>query len=336
VCEKNRARFKHLESKKWQQFKQKHMKLKSFKSADHEEESFNNFNKTDAIIEESNAKFRDGLVKFELDHNWVSALSEAEKNALNGVPAPPVFVHGKRAATSGFKDVQDYAPDSRVPPASVDWTTRWTAPARDQNPCGSCWAFALCGAIEAYTFLQKGVTAMCSPQNLVDCCKSDSRNTYSVTGCSGGWYQDANRYILNSGGNPKEATYPYAAREQTCKSVQAADRFFKTTNGLSIKKGSMADLLHAVAFKGPVITCLYAGGAFSSYKTGVYSDASVVGVHCNHAVLIVGYGTLAGVPYWKIRNSWTATWGQQGHILYARNGINYGAIYDFNFFPILQ
>lgn len=58
-------------------------------------------------------------------------------------------------------------------------------------------------------------------------------------------------------------------------------------------------------------------------RTGVYSDSTCTDAtgNVNHAVVVVGYGTLNNTPYWIVRNSWGTTWGASGYILLKR-GVN--------------
>merc|ERR1719346_50158 len=63
---------------------------------------------------------------------------------------------------------------------------------------------------------------------------------------------------------------------------------------------------------GPHSIYLYANSNFQHYSSGIFDDESCPKFSYNHAVVNVGYSTSEG--YWTIRNSWAASWGEDGHI----------------------
>ena len=68
-------------------------------------------------------------------------------------------------------------------------------------------------------------------------------------------------------------------------------------------------LMEAIYYDGPTSIIINAQdtSAFQFYSSGVYTE------NCpsepNHAVIAVGYGTSGGQNYWRVRNSWGASWG---------------------------
>merc|ERR1711939_1024383 len=59
---------------------------------------------------------------------------------------------------------------------------------------------------------------------------------------------------------------------------------------------------------------------FQHYSSGIFSGTC--GTNLDHGVLVVGYGTDGGKDYWKVKNSWGATWGQDGYIMLAKGAKN--------------
>jgi len=190
------------------------------------------------------------------------------------------------------------------PPTTWDWRTKGaTTAVKDQKQCGSCWAFSATENIESVNQIaSKGLPTL-GPQQIVDCDKQDY-------GCSGGWPYVAFGYVTTAGGQDTEASYPYTARDGSCK--------FKTNtigakiNGYKSVAKVEKTIQAALTTTAPFSVCVDAE-EWSSYSGGVVTP-SQCGRSVDHCVQLVGYDTTKTPNYWIVRNSWGTDWGMQGFI----------------------
>jgi hypothetical protein len=199
---------------------------------------------------------------------------------------------------------------------SIDWTTKGAVtPVKNQQQCGSCWAFSTTGSIEGANFIKNGNLVSLSEQELVDCAGS-----YGNQGCNGGLMDDGFKYV-EAKGLEKESSYAYTAKTGTCDtSKQSAADGIKAGVVSSFKDvtpNSESQLAAAVTL-GPVSVAIEADqSGFQFYKSGVFSGTC--GTQLDHGVLAVGFGTDSGKAYWKVKNSWGSSWGDNGYIKMAKD-----------------
>ncbi|GCB78232.1 hypothetical protein scyTo_0016802 [Scyliorhinus torazame] len=99
----------------------------------------------------------------------------------------------------------------------------------------------------------------------------------------------------------------------------------------NVTSGDREALKMAIFKNGPVAVAIHVSHkSFSFYSRGVYYEQKCGNElkDLNHAVLAVGYGVLAGQPYWLIKNSWSIYWGNAGYILMSMEDNNCGVATD--------
>jgi len=197
----------------------------------------------------------------------------------------------------------------RANPPSVDWRIQGAVTAvKNQEQCGSCWAFSATGSMESATFLAIGSLPLLSEQQLVDCVTADA-------GCNGGWMDDAFAYVIANKGITSEALYPYTAVTGTCKNpLPSPAAMIKSFT--DVTKNSMTSLETAIAQQ-PISVAVEADqAAWQAYTGGIVT--ANCGTALDHGVLAAGYGTDAGQDYFLVKNSWGAAWGEKGYIRLAK------------------
>lgn len=181
----------------------------------------------------------------------------------------------------------------------VDWTSQGAVtPVKNQGQCGSCWAFSATGALEGLSKLGFGALESFSEQQLVDC-----SGTYGNQACNGGLMDNAFKFVKDHG-IVHEDEYPYKAVKQACAKTGGA---FKISGFTDIKNCN--DL--ATGLAGRPISVAVDATNWSGYKSGVFNNCAT---KLNHGVLLVGVTD----QYWRIKNSWATSWGEQGFIRLAR------------------
>jgi cathepsin F len=196
-------------------------------------------------------------------------------------------------------------------PTSFDWRNQGAVTAvKNQEQCGSCWAFSVTENIESVWLVGKKAnnnTLALAPQQIVDCDNSDG-------GCDGGDPPTAYQYVITAGGLDTEQSYPYTAEDGTC-NFQPSKVAAKISNWkYATEWYSETTLQQNLVSWAPLSICLDAAN-WQDYQSGVMTWTECAWVNqLDHCVQLVGYETKSSPAYWIVRNSWGTDWGIDGYI----------------------
>ena len=283
---------------------------KVYSSSAEEEFRMNIFLDNRAYIAKHNRLAHQGHYSFFLKMNqWGDIQYQIDKFSMNGVRMDE---GNNKTLKSGATFI---IPEGFKAPTELDWRTKGAVTeVKNQQPfkCASCWSFSVTGSLEGQHYRKTGKLVSLSEQQLIDC------NTANY-GCDGGNMNLAFQYIQHNHGLDTEGSYPYQAKNETCKfkpsSVGATDKGFVAVPANEEALGM------AVAAIGPISVGIDASGrSFLFYHHGIYNKSGCTKVLMNHAVLLVGYGP----GYWLVKNSFGPKWGDEGYIKIAKGRNNCG------------
>ena len=105
---------------------------------------------------------------------------------------------------------------------------------------------------------------------------------------------------------------PSSCPEQ-CASGSAL-KWYKAANAYAVgAPGDVAAMQRELMAHGPFEVAFFVYPSFYKYTGGIYKKASNESEPMGgHAVKLVGWGEVDGVPYWTIANSWSPMWGDDG------------------------
>jgi len=209
-----------------------------------------------------------------------------------------------------------YASNEEIP-KDFDARKKWPGlihPIRDQQQCGSCWAFSASEVLSDRVAIASGKPSPAlSPEDMVSCDGGDM-------GCSGGQLPAAWSYLQKTGIVP-DSCMPYTAGSGTAPKCVQTCADGETWSAAKVRAAKayaingVENMQREIMTNGPIQVAFLVYSSFMSYKSGVYQkhifESSPEG---GHAVKLVGWGTddSTKTDYWLVANSWNTNWGEDG------------------------
>ncbi len=227
-------------------------------------------------------------------------------------------------------------------PNQIDWrdtnNRNYMTSIKDQGNCGSCWAFAACGAVEAryntennlyspslLSSWENGETSQLfvkianilnighsTSLNYPDLSEQDLISCSNAGDCNGGYAWMSFDYMETTG-IVSEDCFPYQANDIPCHLCSNwNEKLFKIgdwgwVTGNYVDKYAIKNSLQ----NGPLVFFMEVYSDFYYYTSGIYEKTVGASYEGGHLVVLVGYDEFQ--DYWICKNSWGLDWGEDGY-----------------------
>lgn len=284
----------------------------------------------DQVAPHVRAALHEQRVAFVEQHNaqrgklWVAAVNKFADYSKDEFHALLGHRPAKRTRTSSRQQPASFveSPQLRVQlAASMDWRQKLNVSVgvKDQGNCGSCWAVAAAGSLEAHAELS-GFSQPISYEQIVDCTPNPNE-CGGKGGCDGSTPELAFDYVRDHGLVAREEYQGYqSGGDPEGGECRATHRpLLSITGHVRLEENRLQPLLEAVATRGPVVVAADATD-WNPYESGIFDGCAQDAV-INHAILMMGYGRDAALKtdYFLVRNSWGEDWGEKGYLRLLRH-----------------
>lgn len=225
-------------------------------------------------------------------------------------------------------------------PSSFDWRsnpTNYVTSVKDQNPCGTCWAFGNTAVMESKVWIDGlGSNKNYSEQALA-CCIDPSFVFLIGNRCMAGGNDFISQDTLIKKGSKLETCQPYSTGSIDTQACLNCTPAFKTTNFVwaawsDTTSETRTAIKNAIVNNGPVTVTFYYSSPYLEAGNIYYYPGDN---DQNHLVTIVGWDDTiphpegGGSGAWLAKNSWGDTWGNSGYfwLCYGKaNATTFGSL----------
>ena len=206
-------------------------------------------------------------------------------------------------------------------------------PVKNQDQCGSCYAFSAISVIESALLQQQtkytNTTLDLSEQQLVDCVEGGEEGG-EEGGCNGNNVHNIDEY-LDEYYLMSEADYPYRGISGRC-AYKSSLSICKVEKIETYPTNKNDDQVISLLRRQPLMSGIDASSAsMQFYQRGIYTG------HCdnkprslNHYIVIVGFGYENNMPIYLCKNSWGTSWGEKGYLKLPANQNKCGIALEVN------